>query len=81
MRTIFEIPHSEFKVTVFTWNEKYLIELEAGPLKQVFKIPVDKVNGEEQLKSLIDKTFIDECSKNFDTMFEAFKGSIGRNLK
>ena len=80
MRTIFEIPHSAFKITVFTWNEKYLVELEAGPLKQVFKIPVDKISDIEQLKLLVDDVFIEECAKNFDAMFHNFKGTIDRNL-
>ena len=38
MRVVKEIPHSACKITVFSWNQKYLIKLEQGDFEQTFKV-------------------------------------------
>ena len=38
MRVVAEIPNPEMKITVFSWNGKYLIKLEKGPLEQTYKL-------------------------------------------
>ena len=79
MRTVFEIPHSVYKITVFIWNEKYLIEIENGPFKQSFKIPMDNVSSEEKVKEIIDEKFLDKLDEQFQQMHDNFRESLFRN--
>ena len=79
MRTVFEIPHSVYKITVFVWNEKYLIEIENGPFKQSFKIPLENISSEEKVKAILDEKFLEELDNQFQQMHENFRGSLFRN--
>ena len=49
MRLLENISHPHCRISVFSWNEKYIIELEWGQLKQSFKVNHDSVNGIEQI--------------------------------
>ena len=79
MRLVREIPHPDCKITIFSWNNRYLIKLEQGLLEQTFKIPEMDVTGEEELLSVIDAEFLHQASDRFQYMgqslYEARKRS------
>jgi hypothetical protein len=68
MRVVGEIPHPECKITIFNWNNKYLIKLELGPFEQTFKIQEYDVASEEDLKKIIDDDFIQQAMARFADM-------------
>ena len=68
MRVVGEIPHSECKITVFAWNNRYLIKLEQGLLEQTFKVNEYDISGEGDLYKIIDEPFIREAIKRFAEM-------------
>ncbi len=80
MRTVCEIPHPALKITVFNYNDKFLIQVESGPFKQTYTIPVDKISSVDKIKEMMDEEFLSKCEATMDGMFENFKGSIQRNL-
>lgn len=56
MRILEHIPHAHFKVTLFEWNEKYLLKLETPSMEMVYKIP--KTFGDaEKVKGLLTPEF------------------------
>lgn len=79
MRVVGEIPHPELKITLFHWNNRYLIKLEAGLFEQTFKIPEYDVTSEEELKKIIDDTFIYSAIERFNAMAESLQQSL-KNL-
>ena len=68
MRIIGEIPHPACKITLFSWNSKYLVKLERGPIEQTFKIPEYEVSGEKDLQSLVAGDFLAQALRRFDEM-------------
>jgi hypothetical protein len=58
---------------VHHWNGKYLLELEAGPFKQTFKIPEAAVEGPDAVKSIVNEEFISECLVRFESMMKSLK--------
>lgn len=68
MRTIAEIHHPKCRISVFLWNQKYLIKLEQDGLEQTFKINQFDVLSEEKLKEMINEEFIESAAKRFDDM-------------
>ena len=58
MRVVAEIPHPDFKITVFSWNNKYLLKLERGMLEQTYKISEMDVTGDEDVKNLLTEDFL-----------------------
>jgi hypothetical protein len=80
MRIVGEIPHPECKVTIFSWNNRYLIKLELGMFEQTFKINQFDVTDEKELFEIIDDSFIQEGIKRFDTMQKGLEEAISRSL-
>jgi hypothetical protein len=68
MRVIGELPNDFCKISLFQWNEKYLVKFELGLYEQTFKIDEYEVADVEELKSLISEDFIKKVMKRFDDM-------------
>jgi hypothetical protein len=68
MRLVREIPHPDCKITIFSWNNRYLIKLEQGLLEQTFKVAETDVTDEEELISVIDAEFLHQASNRFQDM-------------
>jgi hypothetical protein len=76
MRVVGEIPHPELKITIFHWNNRYLIKLEAGLFEQTFKIHEYDVASEVELKKLVDANFIKEAIDRFNQMTVSLQNSM-----
>jgi hypothetical protein len=68
MRVIGEIPHPQCKITVFHWNNRYLIKLEQGSLEQTFKVQEFDVTSEEDIKLIVNEEFIQAALQRFELM-------------
>ncbi len=68
MRLVREISHPDFKITIFSWNNRYLIKLEQGVLEQTFKLPETDLSGEEDLFSILDAEFLHQAAIRFEDM-------------
>ncbi len=68
MRVVNEILHPDCKITIFHWNNKYLIKLEAGPFEQTFKINEFDLGSEQDLKKIVDEDFIRQAMARFADM-------------
>jgi hypothetical protein len=78
MRLVGEIPHPVFKITIFSWNNRYLVKFEQGYLEQTYKIDQFDVSGDEALKGILDPTFLAGVSQQFQTMENAWIQAIQR---
>jgi len=67
MRVVGEIPHPECKITIFHWNNRYLIKLEAGPFEQTFKLSDFDVS-ESDLNRIVSPEFIAQAIARFSDM-------------
>jgi hypothetical protein len=79
MRIVGEIPHPSCKITIFAWNNRYLIKLEAGMLEQTYKINQFDVTSEADLQKIVDEPFIREAIGRFDEMHHSLMGAIERH--
>ena len=78
MRIVGEISHPLCKITIFAWNNRYLIKLEAGLLEQTFKINQFDVTGEEEVRKIVDETFIQDALSRFEGMHQALQSAMTR---
>ncbi len=79
MRVVKEIPYQHFKITIFHWNNRYLIKLESGSFEQTFKISELDVFSEDEVMALIDDTFLEQALQRFDDMAESLSLALGRH--
>jgi len=78
MRVIGEIPHQDCKITIFSWNNRYLLKFESGHLEQTYKINQFDVTGEHDLLSLVDEAFIQHVLVVFENMGRSFQEALDR---
>lgn len=58
MKILAEIPHAQLRITLFAWNQKYILKFEQGALEQSYKISELDVTGEaEVLEIAQDEAF------------------------
>lgn len=80
MRTIAELPHPDFKITIFGMNQKFIIKFEQGTLEQVYKIAeTDVTDGVNGIFQLIDDEFSASVAKQFDQMRKMFIAAYNRH--
>jgi hypothetical protein len=75
MRVIGDIPHSQFKITLFNWNGKYLIKVEAGPYEQTYKVKEEDVM-EDDLKKIVNEDFLAKVLDIFKLMHANLQASL-----
>jgi DNA-binding GntR family transcriptional regulator len=78
MRVIADIPHPDLKITLFSWNNKYLIKLERGMMEQTYKVSELDVTGVEDVRRLLDEEFLSGVLRRFDEMNDAFYQALAR---
>ena len=77
MRTIAEIPRPDCRITIFHWNNRYIIKLEAGFLEQTFKVDQFHFSNEEEVTRLVSDGFIAQALQRFEEM----NGSLQQAMK
>ncbi len=78
MRVIGEIPHRDCKITLFHWNNRYLIKLELGPFEQTFKIAEYDLTSEEEIKQVVSEEFIQAALLRFQSMSQALNDALSK---
>jgi hypothetical protein len=81
MRLVLEIPHPDFKITIFSWNNRYLIKLEQGLLEQTFKIPEFDLTGESELREVLDAEFLHQANRRFQEMGQSLYEALQRSAQ
>ncbi len=75
MRVVGNIPHPDLLITVFAMNEKYVVKMEAGPMEQTYKIPMDSVAGLDGVQKFFDEAFMQKVLQRFNEMFLDLKAA------
>ncbi len=79
MRVVAELPHQDFKVTIFSMNQKFIVKMERGILEQTYKIAeMDLTDGVNSVFELLDEEFMNKVSARFKDMAVDFKASYNR---
>ncbi len=76
MRVVGQIPHPDCKITIFHWNNRYLLKLEAELLEQTFKINEYDITSEEDLKKILSEDFIYKAMERFQDMHNSLRASM-----
>lgn len=78
MRVVGEIPNEECKITIFAWNNRYIIKLEQGLLEQTFKVNEYDILSDDELYNIIDSRFIQDAIERFKAMNISLSDALRR---
>lgn len=76
MRVVQEFIQEDIRISVFSWNNKYILKFESGPMEQTFKIPETDVLDEEDLKGLWTGDFFEKVKLRFKEMGQSFRAEV-----
>ena len=79
MRVVAELPHPEFKISIFYMNGKFITKFEQGALEQSYKVAeMDITDGVNSVFEILDEAFLQTVAKRFGEMRKDFKESYNR---
>lgn len=76
MRVVKEFVQEEIRISVFSWNNKYIIKYELGPMEQTFKVSEMDVLEESDLESFWVGDFFDQVKIRFIEMGNSFRAQV-----
>lgn len=76
MRIIDSIPHPSITISIFQMNDKYIVKFEAGPMEQAFKFDIQQAKSVDNLKKMINDSFIETVRERFNQMYLQLTSSI-----
>jgi hypothetical protein len=78
MRIIGEIAHDQCKITLYHWNNRYIIKLERNYLEQTFKVDQFELGSEKELNMLVGDAFIQKAIDRFNDMEQCLAEGLER---
>ncbi len=76
MRVVKEFIQEEIRISVFSWNNKYILKFELGPMEQTFKVSEMDVLEESDLDSFWSGEFFDQVKIRFTEMGNSFRAQV-----
>ena len=76
MRVVKEFIQEDIRISIFSWNNKYIIKFELGPMEQTFKVPEMEVLEESDLETFWTGDFYDKVKLRFKEMGESFRAEV-----
>jgi len=76
MRVVKELTQEEVRISIFSWNNKYILKFELGPMEQTFKLSEMDVLEEKELDSFLGGDFFEKVKSRFDEMGKSFRSQL-----
>ncbi len=76
MRVVGEIPNPTCKITIYLWNNRYLIKFEQGYLEQTYKIDQFELINEGDLYKIVTESFINQVLTQFESMAQSLNKAL-----
>lgn len=76
MRVVNEFVQEEIRISVFSWNNKYIIKYEFGPLEQTFKVSEMDILEESELEAFWKGDFFEKVRIRFEEMGKTFRAQL-----
>ena len=77
MRVVKEVTLGEIRVSIFSWNSKYILKYELGPMEQTFKVSETDILEESELEGFLEGDFLEEVNQRFQEMGESLLRKLG----
>ncbi len=71
MRVVKEVTLGEIRVSIFSWNSKYIFKYELGPMEQTFKVSETDILEDSELEGFLEGEFLEEVQLRFKEMGES----------
>ncbi|EIM76182.1 hypothetical protein A3SI_11174 [Nitritalea halalkaliphila LW7] len=73
MRVVKELTQGDIRISIFSWNNKYILKYELGPLEQTYKVSEMDILEEKELEGFLSEPFLEGVKNNFEVMGEKLR--------
>lgn len=80
MRYIKDIAHAQLKISLYSWNSKYIVKIDAGPYEQTYKVAEFDVTGPDEVETLLSADFLASVVSRFQQMDADWTEAMGDEL-
>ena len=77
MRVVKEVTLGKIRVSIFSWNSKYIFKYELGPMEQTFKVSETEILEESELEGFLEGEFLEEVNQRFKEMGASLLRKLG----
>jgi len=76
MRVIKEFTQEDIRISVFSWNNKFILKYEFGPMEQTFKVSELDILEEGDLDTFLEGGFFEKVKIRFGEMGDSFRSEM-----
>lgn len=76
MRVVQELVKEDIRISIFSWNNKYILKFELGPMEQTFKLAESDVLEEAELDVFWAGDFFEKVKTRFEEMGQSFRRQL-----
>ncbi|HSI77547.1 MAG TPA: hypothetical protein VK957_16725 [Lunatimonas sp.] len=77
MRIVRELVKEGVRISVFSWNNKYLLKFEDGMIEQTFKVSELDLTSEKDIDFFLEGEFWEMIKKRSDEMHQTLRYQLG----
>ncbi|WP_158856994.1 hypothetical protein [Lunatibacter salilacus] len=77
MRIVRELVKEGIRISVFSWNNKYLLKFEDGMIEQTFKVSELDLTSEKDIDFFFEGEFWERVKKRSDEMHQMLRNQLG----
>ncbi|NVK26839.1 MAG: hypothetical protein HWE14_02280 [Flavobacteriia bacterium] len=74
MRIAEQIPHATFRIVIYVTDKHFMVELEAGPMRQSYRYAKEVYPSVESVKATLTNEWLDKVHDHFNAMYGDWKG-------
>ncbi len=76
MRVVREFTKNDIRISIFVWNNKYLLKYEQGMAEQTFKVNETDILEESDLELFFSDDFLAEVQERFEEMHQSLRNQL-----
>ncbi|NVK03890.1 MAG: hypothetical protein HWD92_03660 [Flavobacteriia bacterium] len=75
MRIAEQIPHSTFRLVIYVTDKHFLLEIEAGPMRQSYRYNKEQYPSVNDVKATMTEEWLEEVRVLFNEMYVKWKSA------
>lgn len=80
MKLIKKIPHVDVDITLYEWNQKFILKFELNGFEQTYKVSQFEIEKYEEVEESIKPEFVEKVLHRFHDMQEEWDEALGMTL-
>lgn len=78
MRIAEQIPHSTFRLVIYVTDKHFLLEIEAGPMRQSYRYNKEQYPSVNDVKATMTEEWLEDVRVLFNEMYVKWRGASGK---